>query len=385
MSELLSTKLLQPSQSQLPVSWYFSQEIFDLEQRLIFDAGPQYVGHELMVPEVGDYHTLAWMDHGSMLVRNAPGPHGVKLLSNVCRHRQAVMLEGRGNLGGGPSSSQGCSASGGGHIVCPLHRWTYDVEGRLKGAPHFQANPRLDLPSATLSNWQGLLFAGRRNVAADLARFSLKADFDFSDYAFDHVQITEYKQNWKSFIEVYLEDYHVAPFHPGLGSFVTCDDLRWEFDDAYSLQVVGVQNSLQQAGTPTYQKWHDAVRKFRRGEDPKYGAVWMLYYPNVMLEWYPHVLVVSTLIPRTPQHTTNVVEFYYPEEIVHFERAFVEAQRAAYLETAHEDDVIALRMDRGRRILMERGQDDAGPYQSPMEDGMMQFHEHLRRKLAGYI
>jgi len=348
-----------------------------LEQRLIFDAGPKYVGHELMVPEVGDYHTLAWMDHGRMLVRNAPGPQGIELLSNVCRHRQAIMLEGRGNLRG-----PGSAANEAGHIVCPLHRWTYDAKGALKGAPHFPSNPCLDLGKTPLQNWQGLQFAGKRDVAKDLAGFSMKREFDFSGYALDEVVINEYKQNWKSFIEVYLEDYHVAPFHPGLGNFVTCDNLRWEMADTYSLQVVGVQNHLQKPGTPTYARWHDAVRTYRNGEDPEYGAIWMLYYPNVMLEWYPHVLVVSTLIPRSPQHTTNVVEFYYPEEIVHFEREFVEAERAAYLETAHEDDIIAQRMDRGRRALMERGESDAGPYQSPMEDGMMHFHEYIRRTLG---
>ncbi len=45
----------------------------------------------------------------------------------------------------------------------------------------------------------------------------------------------------------------------------------------------------------------------------------------------------------------NVVEFYYPEEIAAFEREFVEAQQAAYLETCIEDDEIALRMDQGGR------------------------------------
>ena len=43
----------------------------------------------------------------------------------------------------------------------------------------------------------------------------------------------ECNYNWKTFIEVYLEDYHVAPFHPGLGNFVTCDDLTWQFGDWY--------------------------------------------------------------------------------------------------------------------------------------------------------
>ena len=78
-----------------------------------------------------------------------------------------------------------------------------------------------------------------------------------------------------------------------------------------------------------------------------------------------------------------MVEFYYPEDIVLFEREFVEAEQAAYMETAIEDDEIALRMDRGRRALYERGDNEVGPYQSPMEDGMLHFHEYLRRGLAG--
>ena len=86
------------------------------------------------------------------------------------------------------------------------------------------------------------------------------------------------------------------------------------------------------------------------------------------------MLVVSSLHPKGPQETLNVVEFYYPEEIRLFEREFVEAEQAAYMETAVEDDEIAERMDEGRRVLMDRGEHDAGPYQSPMEDGMAHFH-----------
>ena len=101
-----------------------------------------------------------------------------------------------------------------------------------------------------------------------------------------------------------------------------------------------------------------------------------------MVEWYPHVLVVSTLYPKGPQQTTNIVEFFYPEEIAAFEREVVEAQQAAYLETCVEDDEIALRMDAGRKALFERGDDEAGPYQSPMEDGMRHFHQWYRRSLT---
>ena len=36
-------------------------------------------------------------------------------------------------------------------------------------------------------------------------------------------------------------------------------------------------------------------------------------------------------------------------------------------------------MDAGRKALMLRGVNEAGPYQSPMEDGMQHFHEWYRR------
>ncbi len=141
------------------------------------------------------------------------------------------------------------------------------------------------------------------------------------------------------------------------------------------MQTVGVANRLGRAGSPVYQKWQEQLLKYRDGKPPKYGAIWLTYYPHVMVEWYPHVLTVSTLHPVSPTKTLNMVEFFYPEEIVAFEREFVEAQQAAYMETCVEDDEIAERMDAGRRALMLRGDNETGPYQSPMEDGMQQFHE----------
>ncbi len=163
----------------------------------------------------------------------------------------------------------------------------------------------------------------------------------------DRVEIHEVGYNWKSFVEVYLEDYHVSPFHPGLGQFVTTADLRWQFADRYSVQTVGVNNALAKPGTKAYERWHKAVLDYYRGAPPKHGAIWVTIYPNIMLEWYAHVLIVSTLIPRAVDRTTNIVEFYYPEDIALFEREFVEAEQAAYMETASEDDEIAERMDAG--------------------------------------
>ena len=370
---------LQQAASQLPVSSYFDEALYQREQSTIFQPGPRYVGHQCAVPQVGDYHTLAAEGEGRALVRT---PQGVSLISNVCRHRQALILKSRGSL----QTSQ--PGSSGGNIVCPLHRWTYSgggpdqasPAGTLLGAPHFAQDPCLNLNNYPLQEWNGLLFeANGRNVAADLAHMGPLAALDFSGHVLDRVELHECNYNWKTFIEVYLEDYHVGPFHPGLGQFVSCEDLRWEFKDAYSVQTVGVANRLGKAGSPVYERWQEALLQYRNGQPPRYGAIWLSYYPHIMVEWYPHVLTVSTLYPMGPQKTMNMVEFFYPEEIAAFEREFVEAQQAAYMETCVEDDEIALRMDAGRKALMQRGDDEAGPYQSPMEDGMQHFHEWYRR------
>ena len=148
---------------------------------------------------------------------------------------------------------------------------------------------------------------------------------------------------------------------------------------------MGANNSLVKAGSDVYRKWHDAVLAFRNGVPPDNGAIWLTYYPNIMVEWYPHVLVVSALYPKGPQKTVNVVEFFYPEEIHAFERDFIDAQQAAYLETCVEDDEIALRMDAGRKALHERGDNEVGPYQSPMEDGMREFHAWYRRTMNSIV
>jgi phenylpropionate dioxygenase-like ring-hydroxylating dioxygenase large terminal subunit len=76
-------------------------------------------------------------------------------VSNVCRHRQAVMLRGRGNTGS--------------NIVCPLHRWTYDLGGQLIGAPHFADDPCRDLASFPVQTWNGMVFDVPRIAGAPRA------------------------------------------------------------------------------------------------------------------------------------------------------------------------------------------------------------------------
>lgn len=138
---------LQQAASQLPVSSYFDDALYRRELETIFQRGPRYVGHQLSVSERGDYYALPQEGEGRALVHTAKG---IELVSNVCRHRQAVMLKGRGNLN--------AQAGTGGNIVCPLHRWTYNPSGELLGAPHFSHDPCLNLNNYKLREWNGLLF-----------------------------------------------------------------------------------------------------------------------------------------------------------------------------------------------------------------------------------
>jgi len=125
------------------------------------------------------------------------------------------MLEGRGNAK---------------HIVCPLHRWTYELDGKLLGAPHFPQNPCLHLTKAPLQRWNGLLFASGRDILKDLANVSVMKDLDFSGYMLDRVE----SKNTTSLENLYRgvsRGLPRRPFHPGLSQFVNCDDLKWDFGD----------------------------------------------------------------------------------------------------------------------------------------------------------
>ena len=149
MSQLVDVSQLAPT--QFPDCVVFRSRYSRFRKTLhVRSLVPAMSAMRLWCPNIGDYYVLEWMSNAKMLVRNHAG---IELLSNVCRHRQSLLLKGRGNTR---------------NIVCPIHRWTYDLTGKLLGAPHFAENPCLNLGSARLQNWNGLLFGGKRNVARDL-------------------------------------------------------------------------------------------------------------------------------------------------------------------------------------------------------------------------
>ncbi|MFN0029309.1 MAG: aromatic ring-hydroxylating oxygenase subunit alpha [Acidimicrobiales bacterium] len=349
----------------IPMRWYLDEAVLDAERRLLFEPGHGYAGHELLVPNQGDFY-VSPAEEGWALVHT---PGGIRQLSNVCRHRQSVILEGRGNAR---------------NIVCPLHRWSYSLEGRQRAAPHFAELPGRDLASRELQSWNGLLFAGPRDAAADLTNFKLGPEYSFDGYVYDQTWVEDYPINWKTFIEFYVEILHVEPFHPGLTNLIDCDSFNpadWELGDNWQNQLLRPGRDFTNSRSPAYLEYQKLLVDYR-GRMPKFGALWMCLYPDVMVEWYPECLIISRVIPRSAGQTTNVVDFFHPLDVMEECPELAEAFRAAYIETANEDGVIADHMDRGRRALAARGGADGGPYQHPMETGLAHFHDYLRRYLA---
>ena len=129
---------LQQAASQLPVSSYFDDALFQRELETIFQRGPRYVGHQLSVPNAGDYYALPQEGEGRALVRNAQG--GLELISNVCRHRQAVMLKGKGSLQTQQKGSAG-PATWGTNFLCPTRAITTHCPKRARAVP-WCATPR---------------------------------------------------------------------------------------------------------------------------------------------------------------------------------------------------------------------------------------------------
>ncbi|ALQ02622.1 p-cumate dioxygenase large subunit (CmtAb) [Pseudomonas brassicacearum] len=94
---------------------YKSQEIFELEQKQIFEKVWLYIGHGSELKKNGDYKTRRLANRDLIFMRDKQG--GVVVFYNSCSHRGAKLCrETSGNTR---------------NIVCPYHGWVFNTEGKL--------------------------------------------------------------------------------------------------------------------------------------------------------------------------------------------------------------------------------------------------------------
>lgn len=354
----------------LPLAAYVDEQLLRIEERRLHEAELAYAGHERWVPAPGDFRAVPF-DESLVLLNHSGRP---TLLDNVCAHRQAILLEGSGQLGR--------------VLTCPFHSWSYRLDGSLLNAPGMLGAAGMDggscegLRRHELSSWQGLQFRGAGTAGGaldDIDEWPLLNRFSFDGYKLHAISTERYAFDWKIFIEVYLDLYHVRPFHPGLGRFVSCDKLEWAFGRNWSCQIAPF-GSLT-GGTPVFQRWCDEIAR-RPGPLPTFGALWLTLYPNTTVEVYPETLIVSTIWPDGPGRSLNVVEYYYPETLGDDLERYAAVQQAAYDETAVEDGELCLRIQRGKEALVRRGVEALSPDHPHLEAGIGHFHDWLATNLG---
>lgn len=346
---------------EIPTTWYTDEAVFLQEQKSILTQELNYVGHELMIPNVNDYHVLP--DQSQTIFHHR---EGYLIVSNICRHRQAIMLNGRGNTN---------------KIICPVHKWSYDNSGQFLNAPGFSEEVCLNLNARPLKSWRGLLMDGKDEPNAIFDALSKETTLDFTDYVYSNTVTYHYQFNWKIFIDVYLDDYHIKPFHPGLRGLVDSSQITWEYAKKYSVQKVGMNKHFPKSNSIHYRRWQEALFDYWKGKLPPHAAVWYLLYPATMIECYPEMIAISTLKPINPHECYNYVDFFYPQQIVSDYPEIIEYSRLAYMETADEDEEICNRIFQGKKLLTDKGQDDIGPYESFSEEGIPVFHQYLLKNL----
>jgi choline monooxygenase len=330
-----------------PIRSYFDPAVLNSERRLMFERGVRYVGHRLMVPREDDYIVPARLDDRYVLFNR--GDH-FDIVSNVCPHRQARLLTGSGRTR---------------NIVCKLHCWSFSPDGKLRKAPYFTGEGQRDLTRRTLTEWNGLLFDGR---APDLDLKEAKIDdmVNFDDYVYAGSET-----------EIYLDDYHVFAIHPGLRRYIDLDDVEWKCGPDYSIQYAGLTRNIDRPGSAAFAPWHESLKEHYGSDLPRYGALWMYIYPNIMIEWYPHLLLISTIDPLQPQVCVHHSEFYYSKAIYAKDPDYYEQGRKWLTELAAEDAEACRQQSKGRRALFMHGEEEPGAVHPTLETGMGELYNFL--------
>ena len=187
---------------------YTSPSLYALEVERIFRHSWLCVGRDEYVANPGDYYRIDVMDEPMIIVRGADGI--VRALNAACRHRNMLVVQGRGNARG---------------FTCPYHSWSYATDGRLLSAPHMERSRVYDkaacrLPEYRLDRWMGFLFVNLDDDAAPLQPVMASMDRAVANYRVaEQTEVFHYEAewagNWKLAAENSMEYYHHIGLHAG--------------------------------------------------------------------------------------------------------------------------------------------------------------------------
>lgn len=271
----------------MPKSVYTSADFLALEQRHIFGAEWLCAGRAESLPEPGDYLTMEIAGEPVVVLRDHDGV--IRAMSNVCRHRMSVLLQGRGRVRS---------------IVCPYHAWTYNLDGSLRGAAAMGQNGRfckedMGLPRVRCEVWQGWIMVtlnpdapAPATALADVTR--LIAPFDMTGYRETFRETFRWATNWKVLAENFMESYHLPMCHAGtIGGASKLDEMVCpEGGPAFNYHFILKNETVPLAlAHPT--------NTVLQGEDRR--KTWLLaIYPALLITLTPGYFWYLSLTPDGP-------------------------------------------------------------------------------------
>ncbi|HWE44787.1 MAG TPA: aromatic ring-hydroxylating dioxygenase subunit alpha, partial [Caulobacteraceae bacterium] len=262
-------------------------EAYRREQATLLRRAWRLVGHESMLKDAGDYLTDLVGGAPVIVVRGADGE--IRAFHNVCRHRA------------GPLATD-YSGNCGKELTCKYHGWRYALDGRLRSAVDFGAPDGFDprefaLFGARLENWRGYLFVNLDPsavpVADELAPLEdLWARRDVPAHPFTLRRTHEIACNWKTYVENYLEGYHVKAVHPELSTQIETD--------RYTVTMHGCVSV------------HEAPPTGGGATDGLWAWVW----PDLGVNVYRHGVMMERMTPLGADRTRlDFLYFYDPAHL----------------------------------------------------------------------
>ena len=190
----------------MPGAFYTDAEFFAHERNTVLWYGWHCLGRVDEIPSPGDFFTVQLLDEPLLVVRGDDDV--VRVLSNICRHRGMPLAEGRG------SSKR---------FICSYHAWTYGRDGQLLRAARMN-NSRLDVKNCRLPEfnsfiWRGAIYCSLDDAAVPFIEENqgldaLVENYEPEQFRLVHVAEEDWRCNWKSLVENFMEGYHLSVVHP---------------------------------------------------------------------------------------------------------------------------------------------------------------------------
>ncbi|HTT18700.1 MAG TPA: aromatic ring-hydroxylating dioxygenase subunit alpha [Candidatus Sulfotelmatobacter sp.] len=276
---------------------YTDPEVFALEKEKIFRRTWQVVGHADQVSRPGDYFTTELAGEPLLFVRGTDGK--LRGFYSVCRHRAGPAAEGCGSRK---------------LFRCGYHGWTYDLDGTLisatemEGVHGFRAED-FALASVRTEEWFNLVFVNLDSQASPLRQIlgelPVQAEkFPFASMKQCQRRTYDMKCNWKTYVDNYLEGYHLPSVHPGLNRELDFNAYVVEPHAQYVRQFSPIRGA--QPGDATPRRYQEAR------EDLTTDYFWI--FPNWMLNCYPDNISLNIVLPLEPERTLAIFEWYLPQK-----------------------------------------------------------------------